>query len=182
MSRRFLHQWWQRALLQVCLSSPPLFSISLLMIHFFVLMECLMNCLQEAGSNNVQFCSCWFNCSNGSFVGACPQFHYLSRLLFRGWRNTQFSGFLLFLLQGVEVLECCGQVESNRCFLSPRWALQVLWIFPSHYCSIFILQGNINDMVSLSQIVTTENGIQEEILLVLSYYLSYLIDNTKLSV
>jgi hypothetical protein len=37
-------------------------------------------------------------------------------------------------------------------------------------------------MVSLSQIVTTENGIQEDILLALSYYLSYLIDNTKLSV
>ncbi|XP_073366573.1 uncharacterized protein [Aegilops tauschii subsp. strangulata] len=34
----------------------------------------------------------------------------------------------------------------------------------------------------LCMIFTTENGIQEDILLALSYYLSYLIDNTKLSV
>uniref|UniRef100_A0A8R7PJV2 Uncharacterized protein n=1 Tax=Triticum urartu TaxID=4572 RepID=A0A8R7PJV2_TRIUA len=43
----------------------------------------LLRCYEEAGFNDVQFWSCWFNCSNGSFIGR------------------------------VDVSEWCGQVEQQ---------------------------------------------------------------------
>jgi hypothetical protein len=78
--RTCTEQWWLGAC-RVHLSCYLFLFVAIecgdwIIYSVFMLMECLMICLQEERSKDVQLCSWWFDCSNGSFIGSCSQCHY----------------------------------------------------------------------------------------------------------